>query len=82
MDEIISKEVMAEVMNTFFSESVKNLDIKSYLAENCSETIDNDVVIKFRNHLSILQIKDKIHVHLFLFLIFYWRWNFVRIKST
>ena len=54
-------------MNTFFSESVKNLGIKGYLAENCTETVHNDeilnVAIKFRNHPSILQIKDKIQVH-------------------
>ena len=53
-------------MNTFFSESVKNLGIKGYLAENCTETVHNDeilnAVIKFRNP-SILQIKDKMQVH-------------------
>ena len=52
-------------MNTFFSESVKNLGIKGYLVENCTETVHNDellnAVIKFRNP-SILQIKDKIQV--------------------
>ena len=57
---------VAEKMNTFFVEAVKNLDIEPYAEEiiterNSHDIIDN-IVINFSQHPSILKIKDCVKI--------------------
>ena len=66
-NEILSNDTkVAEVMDDFFSNTVANLDITGY--QNCIHSnTDNDIIgniiIKFKDHPSILKIKDKIVIH-------------------
>ena len=52
-------------MNDFFSNAVVNLGIKGY-QEDCLPNIDGDNIIsiinKFKNHPSILKIKERVKV--------------------
>ena len=62
---IISKdEEVAETMNMFFSDVVKELDIKGYPIDKscCNTELDNNtnIITKFKDHPSILKIKGKV----------------------
>ena len=62
-EEIISKDIeIAEIMNTYFSEIVKNLDIEGYKVNNDHDFISNDfisnILFKYKDHPSILKIKE------------------------
>ena len=65
-DEIIStdKEV-AETLNSFFTNAVSNLKIEGFKTEYCfNPELDkiSNVIEKFKNHPSILKIKEKVKV--------------------
>ena len=53
-------------MNSFFIESIENLDIEPCIEENINETNNKDIakkiVMKFSNHPSILKIKDYVKI--------------------
>ena len=57
------KREVAEKLNTFFSESVDNLDIEPYLPENINnpstESVQ-EIICKYENHPSITKIKENI----------------------
>ena len=61
------KKETAEKLNTCFIESVRNLDIESFVPENIYDInsdnsmdgIDN-IIMKYRSHPSILKIKDNV----------------------
>ena len=65
-EEIISNDVqVAETMNEFFSNAVGKLNIKGYQTNlNCEIGSDNILTIinKFKNHPSILKIKNRINI--------------------
>ena len=61
-NEIVSDKKCAEVMNNFFSDVVKELDIaRSLHTEPMSDTCDPTIkaIMKYKNHLSILRLNDK-----------------------
>ena len=63
-EEIISDDTdVAESMNNFFSNIVNNLNITGYSTEEFSCDLEKDfisnIILKFKNHPSILKIKDK-----------------------
>ena len=65
-EEIISNDIkVAETMNDFFSNAVSNLDIKGYQT-NFHSNITNDNIVniinKFKDHPSILKIKEKVDI--------------------
>ena len=66
-DKIISsdKEV-AETFNTFFSKAVENLDVKGFEMEDFVYNLEispiENIIYKFRNHPSILKIKEVVTV--------------------
>ena len=64
-DEIISSDIeVAEKMNEFFSNVVNKLDIEGYQTENPATNTDeiSDILYEFKNHPSILKIKEMIHI--------------------
>ena len=61
-NEIVSDKKCAEVMNNFFSDVVKELDIaRSLHTEPMSDTCDPTIkdIMKYKNHPSILRLNDK-----------------------
>ena len=61
-NEIVSDKKCAEVMNNFFSDVVKELDIaRSLHTEPMSDTCDPTIkaIMKYKNYPSILGINDK-----------------------
>ena len=61
-NEMVSDKKCAEVMNNFFSDVVKELDIaRSLHTEPMSDTCDPTIkaIMKYKNHLSILRLNDK-----------------------
>ena len=68
-DTIISndKKKLAETLNNSFSNAVKNLNIKGYKIDVVSSVKMDDIyniVSKFRNHPSIIKIKEKVHTNI------------------
>ena len=66
-DKIISEEAeVAKIFNEFFSKAVEELDIKGFSTDNFTydpETcIISNIVSKFRNHPSVLKIKEVVTV--------------------
>ena len=64
-NKIISKDMdVAEKLNEFFSNAVKNLDITGYEPEIPEIDMDEitNVIFKFKNHPSIVKIKDMIDI--------------------
>ena len=65
-DIISNDNNIAEIMNNFFTNIVANLDIAGY---NCDYSGDkhydqiSSIADKFKNHPSILNIKERIHIH-------------------
>ena len=61
-DDIISNDVnVAEVMNDFFSNAVANLDITGYSTTddpNNTDDVISKIIYKFKDHPSILKIKE------------------------
>ena len=66
-DNIFSTEKqMAETMNIFFSNAVKSLEIKGFKPDDTvNEGLDdiNKIVSKLKNHLSIINIKQRIEIN-------------------
>ena len=65
-DEIISNDgEVAEIMNEFFSNAVSKLDIKGYhtISTNMGQNKIQNAINKFRDHPSILNIKQRIQVN-------------------
>ena len=65
-DEVVSEDIeVAEILNTYFSESVNNLEIKenNYIVNSCDHISDpiNKALHKFDNHPSILKIRGKVN---------------------
>ena len=66
-DEILSNDLdVAETMNKFFSQVVDNLEINGYntndfLPDTNLDDISN-IIIKFKNHPSILKINENMNV--------------------
>ena len=57
---------MAETMNNFFSKAVKSLKIKGFKPDDTvNEGLDdiNKILSKFKNHPSIVKIKQKIDIN-------------------
>ena len=64
-NKIISKDMdVAEKLNEFFSNAVKNLDIIGYEPEIPEIDMDEvtNVIFKFRNHPSVVKIKETIDI--------------------
>ena len=66
-DDIISNDAdVADIMNTFFSSIVENLEIEGYsvngLSSNTNSNSVSNIITKFKDHPSIIEIKDKIQV--------------------
>ena len=63
---ISSDKEVAETFNTFFSKAVENLDAKGYETEdfvyNLEISVVDNIIHKFRNHPSILKIKEVVVV--------------------
>ena len=72
-DEIISQDTnVAEILNTYFSESVNSLHIQENRfivnsTENIYDTVDK-ALFKFQSHPSILKIKERVEGNKFRFL--------------
>ena len=70
-DNIISTEKqVAETMNNFFSNAVESLKIKGFKPDDTvNEGLDdiNKIVSKFKNHPSIIKIKQRIEIKIFIF---------------
>ena len=66
-DTIISEDIMvAETMNMFFSNVVKELDILGYEENNTIATSSDDienVINKFKSHPSIIKIKENVQLN-------------------
>ena len=66
-ENIISNEKkVAETMNSFFSNAVKNLKIKGFKPDDVvNEDLDNisKIISKFKNHPSIIKIKQNIQIN-------------------
>ena len=57
---------VAEIFNDFFAKTVENLNIKGYNIDHAPlENLDfvSNVIDKFRNHPSILRIKENVQVN-------------------
>ena len=67
-DTIISNDKkVAETLNNSFSNAVENLNIKGYKIDVVSSVKMEDIyniVSKFRNHPSIIKIKEKVHTNI------------------
>ena len=54
---------VAEIMNTYFSSAVQDLQIEGYTETPCSPSIDSDpiskIIVKFKDHPSVLKIKER-----------------------
>ena len=66
-DEVTSNaQEVAEKMNTFFVDAIKNLDIEPYAEKNITERNSHDIidniVINYSQHPSILKIKDYVKI--------------------
>ena len=66
-EEIISNDVkVAEIMNDFFSNAVAKLDIEGYQTDFLPNIEDNNIINminKFKNHPSIIKIKEKVDIN-------------------
>ena len=63
---IISNDTeVAEIVNGFFYDTVSKLGIKGYQTgpSNVGPDKINDVIIKFKDHPSILKIKQRLRIH-------------------
>ena len=65
-DKIVSEDIeVAEILNTYFSESVNNLEIQenSYILNSADHLLDpiDKALYKFDNHPSILKIREKVN---------------------
>ena len=64
-DAIVSDDSkVASTFNDYFSGIVDNLDIKGYQCEDTSDGVDivSNAIFKFRNHPSVLMIKEKLDI--------------------
>ena len=66
-DNIVSKDnAVAEIMNTFFSNIVQNLDIKGYRTESFNFDYDQDhifnIITMYKDHPSITKIKESVNI--------------------
>ena len=64
-EKIISNDTeVAEIMNGFFSDAVSTLGIKGYQTglSNVGADKINDVITKFKDHPSILKIKQRVQI--------------------
>ena len=66
-EEIISNDVkVAKIMNDFFSDAVAKLDIEGYQTDFLPNVEDNNIINminKFKNHPSIIKIKEKVEIN-------------------
>ena len=65
-EKIISNDTeVAEIVNGFFYDTVSKLGIKGYQTgpSNVGPDKINDVIIKFKDHPSILKIKQRLRIH-------------------
>ena len=66
-DNIISEDPkVAEIFNDFFGKTVENLNIKGYNIDHATlENVDivSNAIDKFKNHPSILRIKENVQVN-------------------
>ena len=66
-NEIISNDDdIAEIMNSYFSNAVENLDITGYITNfhyNKNNGIIENIITKFQDHPSILQIKQIVNIN-------------------
>ena len=82
-DEIIKTEKgTAEVVNAFFSNIVQNLDIQQYTADDpICENINNPLlkaIVRYRNHPSIVAIKNFVTLNLIFHLKMFERKKFLK----
>ena len=64
--EILLSQLVTETMNNFFSNAVKSFKIKGFKPDDTiNEGLDdiNKIVSKFKNHPSIIKIKQKIEIN-------------------
>ena len=66
-NDIVSNDAdVAELMNLYFSFAVQDLEIDGYAENLCSSSVNSDpiskIIVKFKEHPSILKIKERIIV--------------------
>ena len=64
-NDIVSNDAdVAEIMNLYFSFAVQDLEIDGYAENLCSSSVNSDpiskIIVKFKDHPSILKIKERI----------------------